>query len=82
LIFKQRIGPDPHREGRKTSSASDCPDIWELGDGDFAMIGIDITDAAPCLPPSAGCGPDEKVIRMPRQTLLEAVPDLCRLAGA
>jgi len=51
----------------------------ELDDGDFAVIGIDITDAAaPKLPPSAGCGPDERIVRLPRKLLVNAkshIPD-------
>lgn len=72
ITFKHRIGPDPHEGGRETSSLEGCPDIWELADGDFAVIGPDITAAMPALPPTAGCGPDERIIRLPRRTLVEA----------
>jgi hypothetical protein len=51
---------------------------WELGTGDFAVIGADITDMAGSLPPSAGCGPDERMVRIPRKTLVlakSAIPD-------
>ena len=45
--------------------------------GDFAVIGIDITNAArPKLPPTAGCGPDERIIRIPRNLLVEVKPDI------
>jgi hypothetical protein len=41
------------------------------------VIGIDITDtAAPKLPPSAGCGPDERIVLVPRNTLVLAKPDI------
>ena len=54
-----------------------CPDIWELSNGDFAVIGIDITDAARAkLPPSAGCGPDKRIVRIPRNLLIDAKPDI------
>ena len=54
-----------------------CPDIWELADGDFAVIGVDITDAAtPKLPPTAGCGPDERIVRLPRNLLVNAKRDI------
>ncbi|HRX54270.1 MAG TPA: hypothetical protein P5016_07155 [Verrucomicrobiales bacterium] len=72
ITFKHRIGPDPHRDGMKTSSANGCPDIWELADGDFAVIGPDITGNVAQLPPTAGCGPDEKIIRLPRRILVDA----------
>ena len=80
LIFLRRLGPDPHENGAKSVGCSGCPDIWQLENGDFAVIGIDITDAAaPKLPPTAGCGPDERIVRIPRKTLVLAksdIPDL------
>jgi hypothetical protein len=55
----------------------DCPDIWELESGDFAIIGMDITiDAKATLPASAGCGPDERVILLPRKLLINAKRDI------
>jgi hypothetical protein len=36
----------------------------------------DITDAAGMLPPTAGCGPDERIIRIPRKTLVLAKWDI------
>jgi hypothetical protein len=76
-VFLRRLGPDPHADGRKTFAASGCPDIFELEGGDFAVIGSDITaEAADKLPVSAGCGPDEKIVRIPRRTLVLARPDI------
>jgi hypothetical protein len=79
IKFSHRIGPDPHANGAKTSACAGCPDIWELDNGDFAVTGIDITDAAaPKLPPTAGCGPDERIVRLPRSLLVNAklhIPD-------
>lgn len=74
--FLRRIGPDPHANGAQTVSLNGCPDIFELEDGDFAIIGQDITQFAARLPPSAGCGPDERMIRIPRKTLLSAKKDI------
>ena len=77
MNFIKRIGPDPHANGATTAACQGCPDIWELGNGDFAVIGIDITDAAaPKLPPTAGCGPDERIIRLPRNLLVNAKRDI------
>lgn len=76
ITFQRRIGPDPHANGAKTSSANGCPDIWELTDGDFAVIGPDITSQAGTLPPTAGCGPDERIVRLPRRILLNARRDI------
>jgi hypothetical protein len=76
-MFLKRIGPDPHVNGAKTAACQGCPDIWQLDDGDFAVIGIDITDiAVPKLPPTAGCGPDERIVRLPRNLLVNAKRDI------
>jgi hypothetical protein len=73
----RRLGPDPHANGAMTAAANNCPDILELTDGDFAVIGIDITaKALPDLPPTVGCGPDERVVWIPRKTLVLARPDI------
>jgi len=76
-MFKHRLGPDPHANGALTPSLKGCPDILELDCGDFAVIGQDITaEAIAHLPPSVGCGPDERIIRIPRKTLVLAKPDI------
>jgi hypothetical protein len=76
MNFIKRIGPDPHAGGAQTPCLQGCPDIWELDNGDFAVIGADITNLAGTLPPSAGCGPDERMVRIPRKTLVLAKPDI------
>lgn len=76
IEFFRRLGPDPHANGARTYACQGCPDIFELVDGDFAIIGSDITAAAGNLPPSASCGPDERIIRIPRRTLVLAKPDI------
>jgi len=76
-MFLRRLGPDPHANGSQTVAVRGCPDIFELESGDFAVIGLDITpDATDSLPPTASCGPDERVIRIPRKTLVLAKPDI------
>lgn len=73
MTIIRRIGPDPHANGRKSVGGRGCPDILELDNGDFAIIGIDITQQAiPALPASVGCGPDERIVRLPRYVLTEA----------
>ena len=77
LMFARRLGPDPHAGGAKSAGGSGCPDIFELESGDFAIIGINITEKAIAqLPPSAGCGPDESIVWIPRKTLVLARPDI------
>ena len=76
MNFVKRIGPDPHANGAQSLGCHGCPDIWELDNGDFAVIGADITDYAANLPPSAGCAPDERMVRIPRKTLVLAKADI------
>ena len=76
-MFLRRLGPDPHANGAQTAAASGCPDIFELESGDFAIIGSDITErAVPHLPATASCGPDERIVHIPRKTLALAKPDI------
>jgi hypothetical protein len=53
-----------------------CPDIFELTDGDFAVIGQDITAEAGKLPADAGCATHERIVRIPRQLLINAKRDI------
>ena len=76
MKFTRRIGPDPHANGAQSVGCQGCPDIWELDDGDFAVIGADITHATGRLPASANCGPDERMVRIPRKTLVLAKADI------
>jgi hypothetical protein len=77
LTFTKRLGLDPHANGTKSAACHGCPDIWELDNGDFAIIGIDITDVAKSkLPATAGCGPDERIVRLPRNLLVNAKRDI------
>jgi hypothetical protein len=76
VTFIKRIGPDPHTNGAKSVGCHGCPDIWELDDGDFAVIGADITGFIGSLPESANCGPDERIVRIPRKTLVLAKKDI------
>ena len=76
MKFVKRLGPDPHEGGALTPGVYGCPDIWELDNGDFAIIGADITALSDMLPPSANCGPDERIVRIPRKTLVGAKGDI------
>ncbi len=76
-MFLRRIGPDPHANGQQTFALSGCPDILEMENHDFAVIGIDITDEARAkMFPTAGCGPDERVVRIPRSLLIAIKADI------
>ena len=76
-MFKKRLGPDPHADGATTPALCSRPDVFELDDGDFAIIGINITEQAKAkLPQSASCGPDEEIVRVPRRILIGAKQDI------
>ncbi len=73
----RRLGPDPHADGARTSSLDGCPDILELESGDFLVIGVDVSDSvAGNLAFGASCGPDERIVRIPRKTLVLARADI------
>ena len=76
-MFKRRLGTDPHEGGKRTEAALGCPDLWELDDGDFAVIGITMgEDAITQLPASASVGDDETMVRLPRRVLVNAKADI------
>jgi len=76
-MFKRRLGPNPHANGQQTPGLYGCPDILELENGDFAIVGADITSlAADKLPPGVNCGPDERIVKIPRRILVGAKPDI------
>ena len=77
LSILRRVGPDPHANGAKTAALNNCPDIFELDSGDFVVIGIDKTDALISgLPADASCGPDERIVWIPRKLLIGAKSDI------
>ncbi|NHC33592.1 hypothetical protein [Scytonema millei] len=76
-MFKKRIGSDPHENGEMTGGAAGCPDIWELEDGSFAIIGARKThELEPLLPKTASRGHDEEIVVIPRKTLIRAKSDI------
>jgi hypothetical protein len=79
-MFKRRIGPDIHGGSGSTGAAEGCPDIWELENGDIAVIGLRrTTSLLAALPAGAGCGPDEEIVVLPRRLVLGAREDLTKL---
>ena len=72
----RRLGPNPHANGAQTVALRGCPDIFELASGDFLIIGLDSSNFADKLPADASCGPDERMIRVPRKTLVGAKSDI------
>jgi hypothetical protein len=73
-MFTRRLGITSPEQN---FCAKSCPDILELADGDFAIIGADITAiAASSLPPGSGCSAEERIVRIPRALLLRAKSDI------
>ncbi|MFJ6103796.1 hypothetical protein ACIRQY_19370 [Streptomyces sp. NPDC101490] len=74
--FKRRLGRSPQELGN-TTDTPDCPDLWELENGDIAVIGRDLTEAlAGKLPPGVSVGPDERLVVVPRNMLIAAKQDI------
>lgn len=73
MKFLRRIGLPPHANGSRSTSHGGCPDIWELDDGRFAVIGVDRTaELQAVLPADATCGSDERIVVVDRHVLVDA----------
>lgn len=72
----RRLGKTPAELGN-TTGVSGSPDVLELDDGSFAVIGVDVTDQV-CELDTVGarCAPNERVVRIPRNTLTAAKIDI------
>lgn len=74
--FRRRIGKSPQELG-VTSDSPDCPDMWELENGDVAVIGRDLSGALGVkLPAGVSVGADERIVVIPRSMLIAAKPDI------
>ncbi|QBI54380.1 hypothetical protein [Streptomonospora litoralis] len=72
----RRLGKTPAELGN-TTGVSGSPDIVELDDGGFAVIGVDVTEEIGVTPLSdAKCAPNERIVRIPRNTLTAAKKDI------
>jgi hypothetical protein len=77
FMFLRKLGSNSAAAGLECPSGYYCPEILELVDGDFAVIGSDITqEAVGKLPAGSGCGPGERIVRIPRRALVMARPDI------
>jgi hypothetical protein len=74
--FQRRLGPSPQDLGVSSSSSS-CPEIWELTNGDFVMIGRDETATyAGRLPAGVTLAEGERVFVLPRATVVASKSDI------
>ncbi|GII76855.1 hypothetical protein Sru01_18370 [Sphaerisporangium rufum] len=70
--FQRRLGRSALELGNTNSSPS-CPDIWELDNGDFAVIGRDLTVSyTGRLPDDVSVTADERIVIIPRNMLVAA----------
>ena len=71
-----RIGRSPEELGISSQDAS-CPDILELDNGDYAIIGRDLTASyADSLPEGVSLGEGERLVVIPAATLRAARVDI------
>ncbi|WP_413757453.1 hypothetical protein [Streptomyces sp. MMBL 11-3] len=76
MQIERRLGMSPRARNQCLSEAN-CPDIFELSDGRFVIIGDDITaDIRSELPEDAGIGPNERAVVITRETLTAARQDI------
>ncbi|MEU6576331.1 hypothetical protein [Streptomyces sp. NPDC046805] len=75
MKIMRRIGASPRERG--SLSGDTCPDIFELSDGNFAVIGTDATEALDGeLPADAARADYERIVVISRETLLRAKDDI------
>jgi hypothetical protein len=74
MTVHRRLGAAPHERGTCTSSGN-CPDVFELTNGDFAIIGKDVSLDLD-LPDDAGRSAAERTVLVPRDVLLAALREL------
>lgn len=71
----RRIGASPRERG--SMSGETCPDIFELSDGNFAVIGTEATAELDDLLPSDAARADyERIVIVSRETLVRAKEDI------
>jgi hypothetical protein len=74
--FHRRLGKSAHELGTTGGNAS-CPEIWELDNGDIAIIGTELTKSYKArLPHGVSIDPGESLIVIPRSTIVSAKSDI------
>jgi hypothetical protein len=76
MVFaRRRLGKSPRERGSVNNAT--CPDIFELSDGSFAVIGRDRTEELEgVLPADASRSSDERIVVITRETLVAAKSDI------
>lgn len=74
LVFGKRLSMDVRE---LSSGGNRCPGVWELNNGDYAVVGEDITDRVRSeLPEEVMLGPEEKIVLLPCRILQSAKPHI------
>lgn len=74
--FVRRLGKSAEELGN-SDGKEQCPDIWQLDNGDIAVIGHDLTAAyGTRLPAGVALGPGERLVVIPGNTLSAAKVDI------
>lgn len=74
--FRGGWGSRP-KELDSTGGRDGCPDIWELDNGDVAVIGRDLTGAyRGRLPEGVTVAADERIVVIPHRMIVAAKPDI------
>jgi hypothetical protein len=75
-LFARRLGRSAEELGNSENN-NECPDIWQLDNGDIAVIGRDLTDVyRPRLPEGVALGSDERLVIIPGNMLSAAKADI------
>jgi hypothetical protein len=74
--FSRRLGKSAHELGSTGGDVS-CPEMWELDNGDVAVIGAELTAAyVGRLPAGVRVDPGERLVVIPRSTIVSAKADI------
>lgn len=77
-MFIRRLGEPALK---KCEFGRDCPQVLVMTDGSFAVVGVDIkSEASGHLPPGPGVGPNEGMVKVPREVMVGIIPDLLKIA--
>ncbi|MFC9652118.1 MULTISPECIES: hypothetical protein [unclassified Streptomyces] len=75
-LFERRLGKSAAELGH-SDGKDDCPDIWQLTNGDVAVIGRDVTSQyVRRLPEGVTLAEDERLVVIPGTMLSAAKPDI------
>lgn len=75
-LFVRRLGKSAAELGN-SKDEDECPDIWQLSNGDVAVIGRDLTDDYQAyLPGGVNLGTDERLVVIPGNMLSAAKADI------